>query len=518
MKNTYYITTPIYYVNDIPHIGHAYTSVASDAIARFMRLSGKDVMFLTGTDEHGQKVEKSAIAKNVEPQIFTDTLSETFRTLMHSMNISNNDFIRTTEARHKQAVSSLWQTLLDNGDIYLGSYKGWYSVRDETFYNESELTADGLAPTQATVEWLEEPSYFFSLSKWQDKLLDFYDANPDFIRPNTRRNEVISFVKSGLHDFSISRSSFNWGIKVPNDKHHIIYVWLDALTNYISALGYPNDTSQYNKFWPADVHVVGKDILRFHAVYWPAFLMAAGLPLPKCIMTHGWWLNEGQKISKSIGNVIDPLQLIKEFGLDPVRYYLMREIIFGSDGSYSRSGFVNRTNSELSNKIGNLLQRTLAFVYKNNDAKIPLISQESINSIYESFLIKTSQQIISENLIFMDRFDMNSVLENIITLTEEANIYIDREAPWQLKKTDPIKMAEVLYTLLETLRYIAVMLQPFIPDSASKMLDQLAVPESQRMFKHLTKELSLTPGSSISQPEAIFPRFQEIFSADDQNI
>ncbi|WP_342279074.1 methionine--tRNA ligase [Candidatus Tisiphia endosymbiont of Myopa tessellatipennis] len=509
MKNTYYITTPIYYVNDIPHIGHAYTSVASDVIARFMRLSGKEVMFLTGTDEHGQKVEKSAIAQNVEPQIFTDTVSETFRILMHSMNISNDDFIRTTEARHKQAVSSIWQKLLDSGNIYLDSYKGWYSTRDEAFYDESELTEDGLAPTKAPVEWLEEPSYFFALSKWQDKLLDFYDANPDFIRPSTRRNEVISFVKSGLHDLSISRSSFKWGIKVPNDEKHVIYVWLDALTNYISALGYPNDTSQYNKFWPADVHIVGKDILRFHAVYWSAFLMAASLSLPKCVMAHGWWTNEGQKISKSIGNVIDPLQLIKEFGLDPVRYYLMREVIFGSDGNYSRSSLINRVNSELSNKIGNLLQRTLAFVYNNNEAKIPSISKESIDSIYESFLMKLSHQIISENSLFTKTFAINSVLENIITLTEEANIYIDREAPWQLKKTDPIRMNEVLYTLLETLRYIAVMLQPFIPDSANKMLDQLGVPKSQRMFKHLTKEFILIPGSNISQPKPIFPRFQD---------
>lgn len=509
MKNTYYITTPIYYVNDIPHIGHAYTSVVSDVIARFMRLSGKEVMFLTGTDEHGQKVEKSAIVKNVEPQIFTDTVSETFRTLMHSMNISNDDFIRTTEARHKQAVSSLWQKLLDSGNIYLDSYKGWYSTRDEAFYDESELTEDGLAPTKAPVEWLEEPSYFFALSKWQDKLLDFYDANPDFIRPSTRRNEVISFVKSGLHDLSISRSSFKWGIKVPNDEKYVIYVWLDALTNYISALGYPNDTSKYNKFWPADVHIVGKDILRFHAVYWPAFLMAAGLPLPKCVMAHGWWTNEKQKISKSIGNVIDPLQLIKEFGLDPVRYYLMREVIFGSDGNYSRSRLINRVNSELSNKIGNLLQRTLAFVYNNNETKIPSIGKESIDSIYESFLMKLSHQIISENSLFTKTFAINSVLENIITLTEEANIYIDREAPWKLKKTDPIRMNEVLYTLLETLRYIAVMLQPFIPDSANKMLDQLGVPKSQRMFKHLTKEFILISGSNISQPKAIFPRFQD---------
>ncbi len=510
MKNTYYITTPIYYVNDIPHIGHAYTSIASDVIARFMRLSGKEVMFLTGTDEHGQKVEKSAIAKNIDPQIFTDIVSETFRTLMHSMYISNNDFIRTTEIRHKQTVSSLWQKLLDSGNIYLDVYKGWYSMRDEAFYNESELTEDGLSPTNASVEWIEEPSYFFALSKWRDKLLDFYDANPDFIRPSARRNEVISFVKSGLYDLSISRSSFRWGIKVPNDEKHIIYVWLDALTNYISALGYLNGTNQYNKFWPADVHVVGKDILRFHAVYWIAFLMAARLPLPKCIMAHGWWTSDGKKISKSIGNVIDPLQLIKEFGLDPVRYYLMREVIFGSDGNYSRSSLINRVNSELSNKIGNLLHRTLVFVYKNSDAKIPSISKEYINNVDQSPLIKMAQQIMLQNLALMDIFNINSVLDNIIILTEKANIYIDREAPWQLKKTDPIRMNEVMYTLLETLRYIAIMLQPFIPNSANTMLDQLGIPKGQRMFKHLTNEFSLTIGSNISQPKSIFPKFQRI--------
>ncbi|XVN43321.1 MAG: methionine--tRNA ligase [Candidatus Rickettsia vulgarisii] len=508
MKNTYYITTPIYYVNDIPHIGHAYTCVTSDVIARFMRLSGKEVIFLTGTDEHGQKVEKSAIAKNVEPQAFTDLVSQSFRKLMSSMNISNDDFIRTTEDRHKQAVTKLWQELVASGNIYLGSYNGWYSMRDEAFYNESELV-DGLAPTEAPVEWVEEPSYFFKLSSWQDKLLDFYDKNPDFIKPTSRRNEVISFVKSGLHDLSISRCSFKWGIQVPGNEEHVIYVWLDALTNYITALGYPDKANNYQKFWPADAHIVGKDILRFHAVYWPAFLMAAGLEPPKCIMAHGWWTNEGQKISKSVGNVIDPFKLIEEFGLDPVRYYLTRKVIFGSDGNYSKNSLVNKINSELSNKIGNLLQRTLAFVYKNNDAKIPLINKDILDKIYDLQLIKLAEKFAVDSYSLMKSFKINSVLENIITLSEEANIFIDRETPWSLKKTDPNKMLEVLYTLLETIRYIAIMLQPFIPTSANKMLDQLAVPLDKRMFKHLTKEFAITSGININMPEPVFPKFQE---------
>ncbi len=509
MQNTYYITTPIYYVNDIPHIGHAYTSVAADVIARFMRLSGKDVMFLTGTDEHGQKVEKSAAKQNIDPQSFTDSVSEVFRKLMREMNISNNDFIRTTEARHKQAVAHLWQKLLDSGNIYLGSYSGWYSVRDEAFYSESELTPEKLAPTGAPVEWVEEPSYFFALSKWQEKLLKFYEENPDFIKPNSRRNEVISFVQSGLHDLSISRSSFNWGIKVPGNEQHIIYVWLDALTNYISALGYPDQHSDYKKYWPANVHVVGKDILRFHAVYWPAFLMAAGIELPNCIMAHGWWTNEGQKISKSVGNVIDPFKLIEEFGLDQVRYYLMREVIFGSDGNYSRNGLINRVNSELANKVGNLLQRTLTLIYKNTDQKIPQVSPETVNRLYTLPLIKLAQQFSIDNQELMPAFDINSVLSNIITLAEEANIYIDKEAPWQLKTTDTPRMAEVLYTLAEALRYIAIMLQPFTPHSADQMLTQLGVAEDQRRFEHLARKFALIPGSNINQPEVVFPRLQE---------
>lgn len=510
MNNTYYITTPIYYVNDVPHIGHAYTSVASDVIARFMRLCGKDVMFLTGTDEHGQKVEKAAINKSIDPQKFTDQTSESFRHLMAAMHISNDDFIRTTENRHKEAVAVFWQKLLDNGTIYEGFYEGWYAVRDEAFYDESELTADKLAPTGADVEWVKEPSYFFNLSKWQDKLLEFYEANPDFIRPISRRNEVISFVKSGLKDLSVSRTTFNWGIKVPNDDKHVIYVWLDALANYISALGYPDEQSNYGKFWPADLHVVGKDILRFHAVYWPAFLMAAEIPLPKTIMAHGWWTNEGRKISKSLGNTIDPIKLIDEFGVDQVRYFLMREVTFGADGNFARSNLITRINSELSNKIGNLLQRTTTFVYKNNDAKVPLLTQDIIDKIYELPILKTAIKFAKQNILLMEKTEINKVLENIINLAEEANIYIDSETPWNLKKTDPDKMLEVLYTLLEVLRYIAIMLQPFVPSSANKMLDQLGVNKAERLFKHLVRDYALTAGSNILEPTIIFPRFEGI--------
>ncbi|XVN41597.1 MAG: methionine--tRNA ligase [Rickettsia endosymbiont of Argas persicus] len=508
MNNTYYITTPIYYVNDVPHIGHAYTSVASDVIARFMRLSGREVMFLTGTDEHGQKVEKAAINKNIDPQKFTDQTSESFRHLMTAMNISNDDFIRTTEERHKKGVAIFWQKLLDNGTIYEGFYEGWYAVRDEAFYDESELTSDGLAPTGAPVEWVKEPSYFFNLSKWQDKLLEFYESNPDLIRPNSRRNEVISFVKSGLKDLSVSRTTFNWGIKVPNDNKHVIYVWLDALANYITALGYPDQNSNYGKFWPANLQVVGKDILRFHAVYWPAFLMAADIPLPKTIMAHGWWTNEGQKISKSLGNTIDPIKLIDEFGVDQVRYFLMREVTFGADGNFSRNNLITRINSELSNKIGNLLQRTTAFVYKNNDGKVPLITQDTIDKIYELPIFKSAVKFAEQNILLMEKTEINKIIENIISLAEEANIYIDNEAPWNLKKTDPNKMLEVLYTLLEVLRYIAIMLQPFIPESANKMLDQLGVSKEERLFKHLSKDYALTAGSAILEPAIIFPRFE----------
>ena len=509
VSENFYITTPIYYVNDVPHIGHAYTSIACDVISRFMRLSGKDVKYLTGTDEHGQKVEKSAENHGISPQEFTDKTSMIFRQMMQTLNISNDDFIRTTEERHKEAVRHFWSKLVENGDIYLGKYSGWYSIRDEAFYSEKELTEEGLAPTGAPVEWIEEPSYFFNLSKWQDKLLEYYENHPEFIIPESRRNEVISFVKSGLMDLSVSRTSFNWGIKVPGNDEHVIYVWLDALTNYLSALGYPDKGNPSKKYWPASAHVVGKDILRFHAVYWPAFLMAAGLELPKSIVAHGWWTNEGQKISKSLGNVIDPFGLVEEFGLDQVRYFLMREVTFGNDGNFSKENLITRNNSELANKIGNLLQRTSSFVFKHCNASIPPVLPSYIDEAYNTPLLLDILSIQQQNITAMKEFQINKVLDNIIHITDQANIYIDKEAPWSLKNTDTMKMNQVLYNLLESLRFIGIMLQPFVPDSASKILDQLNVANDQRSFTYLSKKYALKPSSAIMQPIPIFPRFEK---------
>jgi len=501
MQQNYYITTPIYYVNDVPHIGHAYTTLSCDVIARYMRLCGKNVKFLTGTDEHGQKVEKSALNNNVTPKEFVDKLSIRFKELCAKLNISNDDFIRTTEERHIKAVQHLWNVLIESGDIYLGKYAGWYSMRDEAFYAESELTPEGFAPTGAPVEWIEEPSYFFALSKWQDKLLEWYDANPGFIMPLSRRNEVISFVKSGLNDLSISRTSITWGVPVPGESKHVVYVWLDALTNYISALGYPKDTPDFHQFWPADIHVVGKDITRFHAVYWPAFLMAGGIQLPKSIMAHGWWTNEGQKISKSLGNVIDPFALIDEFGVDQVRYFLMREVIFGNDGNYSRDAMINRINNELSNKIGNLAQRTLSFISKI-DAKIP----NHRSNIEEDDLLIYCKSLRAGFDEAIEKQNINFVLDGINELADRANLYIDHHAPWALKKTDTVKMGDVLYVLLETIRYIAIYLQPFMPTSATNMLNQLGVLEADRDFPSLDKRL--IPGTSLLSPSPVFPRFE----------
>ena len=508
-SNSFYITTPIFYVNDIPHIGHAYTSIACDVIARFMRLAGRDVKYLTGTDEHGQKVEKSAKSANILPQEFANKTSASFCKMMNSLNISNDDFIRTTEARHKKAVSAFWTQLEASGNIYLSKYDGWYSVRDEAYYAESELTEDGLAPSGAPVEWVEESSYFFALSKWQHKLLDYYHKNPNFILPKSRRNEVISFVNNGLTDLSISRTSFKWGVLVPRNPDHVIYVWLDALVNYIAALGYPNKGEDFTKFWPAFAHVVGKDILRFHAVYWPAFLMAAGLELPKSIVSHGWWINEGQKISKSVGNIIDPFALLGKFGLDQVRYFLMREINFGNDGNFSSENLVLRNNNELANKIGNLLQRTSAFAYKHCQQQVPDIASAYIDKMYETSLLKEIASIISDNMTQMKNFNINKVLDNIIYITEQANVYIDKAAPWTLRKTDPEQMKQTLYLLLEVLRHIAIMLQPFIPDAAAAMLDQLNIPVKERSFANLTREFAIQPGVAIQEPKPIFPKLEQ---------
>ena len=501
---SYYITTPIYYVNDVPHIGHAYTTLACDVMARFKRLDGYNVLFLTGTDEHGQKVEIAAGKHGLEPQLFTDQVSQNFRDLLPALDISNDDFIRTTEQRHKVAAQVIWQKLFDNGHIYRDKYSGWYSVRDEAYFTESELI-DGKAPTGAPVSWVEEESYFFNLSNWQDKLLEFYNDNPNFIAPKSRFNEVVSFVKSGLRDLSISRTSFKWGIEVPGDPSHIMYVWLDALTNYITATDFPDiNSSKYQQFWPANLHMVGKDILRFHAVYWPAFLMAADLKTPQRVFAHGWWTNEGQKISKSTGNVIDPLELITTYGLDQVRYFLLREVPFGNDGDFSRQSMISRINSDLSNDLGNLFQRVLTFIYKNSDAQIPSATQ--LLTVDET-LLESVYDLIDTLRVHFDSQEFHFALEKIWAAVASANKYIDEQAPWTLKKSNTERMGTVLNTLVEVLRCLAVILQPIMPRSSNEMLNQLNVPIDQRVFTSLTPAAKIRAGVLIEKPSPIFPRF-----------
>ncbi len=502
----YYLTTPIYYVNDSPHIGHAYTTLACDVIARFKRLDGFDVKFLTGTDEHGQKVEKSALAAGIAPQAFTDRVSQNFRDLAAFMGYSNDDFIRTTEHRHIESCQALWRTLVERDEIYLGSYAGWYSVRDEAFWGEDELVAGPngtkLAPTGAPVEWVEEPSYFFRLSSWQERLLEFYDRNPDFIAPISRRNEVISFVKGGLQDLSVSRTSFKWGVPVPGDAAHIMYVWLDALTNYITAVGYPDTGGEYARYWPADLHMVGKDILRFHAVYWPAFLMAAGLKAPRRVFAHGWWTNEGQKISKSLGNVIDPIKLVERYGLDQVRYFLLREVPFGNDGDFSHRAMINRMNGELANDLGNLAQRSLSMINKNNDAQLPTPGEFSAE---DQALLDAAGALLPKLRDTIDRQQFHEGLEAVWQVVRAANGYVDRQAPWALKKTDPARMHTVLYVLADTIRQLALLLQPVMPGSTARLLDQLAVPAARRAFAAFGERL--VPGTPLPKPEGVFPRF-----------
>ena len=505
----YYITTPIYYVNDKPHIGHAYTTLACDVIARFMRLDGRDVMFMTGTDEHGQKVEKSAQAAGVEPLAFCDGVSQNFRDLTPMLNFTNDGFIRTTEDRHTQASQAIWQAMADNGDIYLDSYAGWYSVRDEAYYAEDELTdgANGekLSPFGAPVEWVEEPSYFFRLSEWQDRLLAYYGEDPGRILPQSRRNEVISFVKSGLRDLSISRTSFKWGVPVPGDDAHIMYVWVDALTNYLTAVGYPDtDADSFKTYWPADVHMVGKDILRFHAVYWPAFLMSAGLAPPKRIFAHGWWTVEGQKMSKSLGNFIPPQDLVDKYGLDQTRYFMMRELPFGNDGNFSHGAMVNRMNSDLANDFGNLAQRVLSMINKNCEGTVPT---PALLSVDDGALLVTARELVDKMRAAMDVQGIHHALTAMWEVVGDANRYVDAQAPWGLKKTDPERMATVLYVLAEVIRHLAILAQPVVPDAAARMLDQLAVPEQQRSFDSLGDQEMLLPGTALPKPQGIFPRY-----------
>lgn len=500
--SAYYITTPIYYVNDIPHIGHAYTTLAADVLARFRRLQGVDVKFLTGTDEHGQKVEKAAQNAGMDPQAFVDQVSVRFRALAEKMNFSIDDFIRTTEDRHKKCATALWNRLVEKGHIYVSTYAGWYAVRDEAFYLEKELV-NGKAPTGADVEWVEEPSYFFRLSEWQQPLLDYYKAHPDLIGPESRRNEVIRFVEGGLKDLSISRSSFKWGVPVPGDDKHIMYVWIEALSNYLTAIGYPDvENETFKKYWPNCIHLVGKDILRFHAVYWPAILMAAELPLPKKIFAHGWWTNEGEKISKSLGNVIEPLSLVERYGLDQVRYFLMREVPFGQDGDFSEQALIQRINSNLANDLGNLVQRVLSFIQKNVDARIPhpgtLATQDQL------FLekVKTLPSVLNQ---YVEQLQLHKMCDAIWEIIGDANRYVDSEQPWSLRKTDPERMKTVLWVLCDVIRTIGITCLPLMPDAAGKILDQLAVPTLDRNFKTL-QEKELESGAALPEPQGVFPR------------
>ena len=510
MNKNFYITTPIYYPSAKPHMGHAYSSIAADFFARFKRIDGFKVHFLTGTDEHGLKIQRAAESKNIDPQIFCDEISQTFRNLSNTLNLSNTDFIRTTEDRHKKTVQYLWSQLEKNGDIYLSKYSGWYSVSDEAFYTEEEISEkeDNKIATSSgsLVEWIEEESYFFRLSKWQDSLLEYYENNPDFISPKSRRNEVISFVKSGLKDLSISRKAFSWGIKVPNNPEHVIYVWLDALTNYISALNYPNtDDDLFKNFWPASVHLIGKDILRFHAVYWPAFLMAAKITLPNKVYGHGWILSGDEKMSKSKGNILDPLDIIETYGLDPLRYYLIKEVSFGNDGNISQDRLEDCINSDLANNYGNLCQRVTAFVEKNCQSKVP-----DIKKFIEEDLLMLNK--FSDNMSLIrkeiDNQNINYYINFIINALFEANKYFNDQEPWK-KKDDPQRLATIIYTSLEMIRKITFMLYPIIPESAIKALNIFGLKEEDIDFNSIGENNFLKSGEIINKIDILFKKIEK---------
>ncbi len=509
MKDTFYITTAISYPNGKPHIGHAYELIATDAMARFQRLDGRDVFFLTGTDEHGQKMQQTARAEGITPEALAERNSNEFRAMGKLLNASNDDFIRTTEKRHHETVQEVWRRMAANGDIYKDSYAGWYSVRDEAYYQEeeTEVRADGVryGPQGTPVEWVEEESYFFRLSAYAEPLLKHYEENPDFIGPAERRNEVISFVKSGLKDLSISRTTFDWGIKVPDDPKHVMYVWVDALTNYITATGYVEDQNGPRaKYWPADIHVIGKDIIRFHAVYWPAFLMSAKLPLPKRVYAHGFLLNKGEKMSKSLGNVVDPVNLVNHFGLDQVRYFFLREVSFGHDGSYSEEAIATRINADLANGIGNLASRSLSMIVKNCDGKIPDCG-ELTDADRE--MLASADGLIDICREEMNRQAIHKAVTAIIAVVSEADRYFAGQEPWALKKTDPARMATVLYVTAEVVRQIAILLQPIVPDSAAKLLDLVAVPQDARDFARLGAAGRLVAGTPLEAPKPVFPRY-----------
>jgi len=510
MDKKFYITTPIYYPSAKPHMGHAYSSIIADFFARFKRIDGFQVHFLTGTDEHGLKIQRSAEKENVDPKQFCDQISETFRNLSKTLNLTNTDFIRTTEDRHKKTVQYLWNELLKNDDIYLSKYSGWYSVSDEAFYTEDEIEEiDGnkrSISSKSSVEWIEEESYFFRLSKWEKPLLEYYDNHPDFISPSSRKNEVVSFVKGGLKDLSVSRKSFSWGIKVPNDKEHVIYVWLDALTNYISALNYPDKNDKlYKDFWPASIHLIGKDILRFHAVYWPAFLLAAKIELPLKVYGHGWILSGDEKMSKSKGNILDPIEIIKEYGLDPLRYYLIKEVSFGNDGNISQERLEDCINSDLANNFGNLCQRVTAFAIKNCDSLVPKDIEFQNDDLIILNKYKDNLTNIRKKI---DNQDINFYIEYIVNSLFEANKYFNDQEPWK-KKDDLTRLNTIVYTTLEIVRKISFLLFPIIPESSLKALKIFDLNENDIILSTIENNEFLIKGNKINKIDILFKKIEK---------
>jgi methionyl-tRNA synthetase len=508
---TFYITTAISYPNGVPHIGHAYEILATDALARFKRLDGYDVFFLTGTDEHGIKMVQTAAREGITPRELADRNVPRFQAMAAALNCSIDDFIRTSEPRHALASQELWRRMEAAGDIYKDVYAGWYSVRDEAYYAESEteIRPDGVryGPQNTPVEWVEEESYFFRLSAYQDRLLAHFEANPDFIGPDERRNEVLSFVKGGLKDLSISRTTFDWGIPVPGDPKHVMYVWVDALTNYMTGVGYPDtESASFQRFWPADLHVIGKDIVRFHTVYWPAFLFSAGLPPPRRVFAHGFLFNRGEKMSKSVGNVIDPFTLAEHYGVDPVRFFFLREVPFGQDGNYSHEAIVTRINADLANDLGNLAQRSLSMINKNLDGVLPIPGALTAE---DEAILAVADGLLPICRTAFDAQQIHQALNAIWALVAEANRYFANSAPWQLKKTDPERMGTVLYVTAELIRQIAILAQPVMPDSAAKFLDLLAVAPEARRFASLGPVGRLSPGTALPVPAGVFPRYVE---------
>ncbi|MBB3808094.1 methionine--tRNA ligase [Pseudochelatococcus contaminans] len=506
---TFYITTAISYPNGAPHIGHAYEAIATDAIARFKRLDGYDVFFMTGVDEHGLKMAQTAAKEGIGPKELSDRHTAQFVAMADALAISRDRFIRTTEPAHYVASQELWRRMKAAGDIFLDTYAGWYSVRDEAFYDESETTLrDGVryGPQNTPVEWTEEETWFFRLSAYQDRLLAFYEANPDFIGPDSRRNEVVNFVKGGLQDLSISRTTLSWGVPVPDAPGHVMYVWVDALTNYLTGIGFPDENDADWRFWPADAHVIGKDITRFHAVYWPAFLLSAGLPTPRRVFGHGFLTNRGEKMSKSLGNVIDPVALSKAYGTDQLRYFLLREVPFGQDGSYSHEAIVNRINADLANDLGNLAQRSLSMIAKNLGGALP--APGPLEPADETLLAATDALLAKARAAIGD-FAIHTILADVWAVVADANRYFAAQAPWALRKTDPARADTVLYVTAEVLRQVAIFAQIATPEAAGRLLDLLAVPEDARDFAALGPDGRIAPGVTLPEPAGIFPRYVE---------